>query len=92
VLTLAVLSLVVGAVLGTRYKVHVLLPAIVSALPISLFVGLYAYGTVGLVILTVASTIVLLQVGYLAGVFAQSRLETVRGAERTSSAGPGLAH
>ena len=91
-LALALLSLVIGVGLGTRYRVLVLLPAIACDLPLALLVGFYLYGTAGLVIITVASTIVLLQIGYLAGVFVQSRLETVRGAESTSSAGPGLAH
>jgi hypothetical protein len=88
VLALALLSLVVGVGLGTRYKVLTLLAAIVAALPLAFLVGLYLYGTVGLVIITIASTVVLLQVGYLAGLVVQSRLEILRRAERTSSAGP----
>jgi hypothetical protein len=92
VLALALLSLVIGVGLGTRYRVLVLLPAMVGALPLALLVGLYLYGTAGLVIFTVASTVALLQVGYLTGVVLQSRLEILRRAERTSSAGPGLAH
>ena len=91
-LVLALLSLVIGVGLGTRYRVLVLLSAIVCDLPLALLAGLYLYGTAGLIILTITSTVVLLQVGYLAGVVVQSRLEVPRGAERISSAGPGLAH
>jgi hypothetical protein len=92
VLALALLSLVIGVGLGTRYKVLVLVPAIICAVPLALLVGLYLYGTAGLVIFAAASTVVLLQVGYVVGVVVQSRLEVLRGAERISSAGPGLAH
>jgi hypothetical protein len=93
VLALAVLSFVIGVALGARYKVFVLFPAIVCGLTLALLVGFHVYGTAGLVILTVALTVLLLQVGYLAGVVVQARVETFRGAESTSSpAGPGLAH
>ena len=91
-LTLALLSLVLGAGLGTRYKVLVLLSAIICALPVALLVGLYLYGTAGLVIFTMTSTVVLLQIGYLAGVVVQSRLQNVQRAGSTSSAGPSLSH
>jgi hypothetical protein len=96
-LALPVLIFVIGVVLGTRYKVLVLLPAIVCVLPIALFVGLYGYGTAGLVILTVTATLVGLEIGYLAGValhlLAESRIRALRRASgNPSPAGPGLAH
>jgi hypothetical protein len=84
-LALAVLSLIIGVVLGTRYKVLSLLPAIVCGLPIASLVGLYVYGTAGLVMLTMAATLVGLQIGYLAGVagqlFVGFHMEGRRGAE-----------
>jgi hypothetical protein len=95
-LALSVLSFVIGVVLGTRYKVLVLLPAIVCVLPIALFVGLYGYGTAGLVILTVTATLVGLEIGYLAAalhLLAESRIRALRRASgNPSPAGPGLAH
>jgi hypothetical protein len=84
-LALAVFSLIIGVVLGTRYKVIILLPAIVCGLLIASLVGLYVYGTAGLIVLTIAATLVGLQVGYLAGVagqlFVGLRMEGRRGAE-----------
>jgi hypothetical protein len=97
-LGLAVLSFVIGIVLGTRYKVLVLLPAILCALPIALFVGLCAYGTAGRAILTVAASLAGLQIGYLAGVvvrhlLAPSRVGALRRASSSPSPfGPDLAH
>jgi hypothetical protein len=84
-LALTVLSLIIGVVLGTRYKVLILLPAIACGLLIASLAGLYVYGTAGLIMLTMGATLVGLQIGYLAGVagqlFVGLHMEGRRGAE-----------
>jgi hypothetical protein len=97
-LPLAVLSFMMGIVLGMRYKVFVLLPASFCLLPIALFVGLYGYRTPGLVILTGAATLASLQIGYLASIavhylLAESRVGALpRGSGSPFPPDPGLAH
>jgi hypothetical protein len=81
----ATIGMLIGAALGTRYKVLVLVPAIALGLVAILAIGLF-YGT-PLPSISVASLLFVtcLQIGYLGGglirtLFASARLPNLRGA------------
>jgi hypothetical protein len=66
-LSLLAFSCFIGIVLGSRYKVLVLVPATLCAIPIAIFVGFSDHGTIIPAIVDGAVTLASLQVGYLAG-------------------------
>jgi len=81
----ALLSLLTGAVLGMRFKVLVLLPAIAAVLPIALGAGIVRDHAFGPAMLIGVAAVASLQIGYLAGVgvrhaLAVARLRGLRGA------------
>jgi ABC-type proline/glycine betaine transport system permease subunit len=84
---LVLLSFLSGTVLGMRFKVLVLLPAIACALPIALAVGNRQPG-IGSVALVSAATVACLQIGYSAGIAIRRSLAAARmsGRRKTSLA------
>jgi hypothetical protein len=91
-MTSLLLSLMMGMVLGQRYRVLVLLPAGALILLVMVSVGLARAQGLESTALTAAAAIVSLQIGYLAGsglrryFFAAARLRSVpRGASATVS-------
>jgi hypothetical protein len=67
-MTLAMISLVVGMVLGQRFKVLVLLPAIALALFMAIGGGIVRAESAWWIVLVAASAATSLQIGYLIGV------------------------
>jgi hypothetical protein len=63
----AILSFLLGAVLGHRFKVLVLVPTIVVGAAVAIFIGIARADDVWLISLTVILVIVGLQIGYLCG-------------------------
>jgi hypothetical protein len=66
--TLVMINLLVGMVLGQRFKALILVPASAFALACVLGIGIIRGDSLGLAVLAAASTPVSLQVGYLAGI------------------------
>jgi hypothetical protein len=64
-LTLSLISMLVGAVLGTRFKVLVLLPAIFAAVLAILAVGITSSTNFPIIALAMVLATTCLQVGYL---------------------------
>lgn len=63
----AILSFLLGAVLGHRFKVLVLCPTIVVGAAVAVAVGIARAEDVWLIVLTVILISVCLQIGYLCG-------------------------
>jgi hypothetical protein len=76
-LELAVISVVAGVVLGLRYKVMILVPAVMFAMMFAVVVGIArADSALSIVLLTMALGIAV-QMGYLAGIFLRAVLEWI---------------
>ena len=82
---LALLSFLTGTVLGMRFKVLVLLPAIACELPIALAVGIFRQPGLVSVTLVSAAAIACLQIGYLAGIAIRHSLAAARMSGRRST-------
>jgi hypothetical protein len=67
-ITFALISLLLGMVLGQRFKVLALVPVIAVSLPVAAGVGIAHYGEFGPTLLLAALAIASLQMGYLAGI------------------------
>jgi hypothetical protein len=65
---LAIVSILLGAVLGVRFKVLILVPTIALGLGAVLIGGLLAQATMAQMAVTAVLTDICLQVGYFAGV------------------------
>jgi hypothetical protein len=79
-ITFALISLLLGMVLGQRFKVLALVPVIAVWLPVATGTGIVRYGEFGPTLLLAALAVAGLQIGYLAGVAIRFSLA----AERTS--------
>jgi len=88
-LELAVISVAAGVVLGLRYKVLVLVPAVMFAMMFAVIVGIArAESVLSIVLMTVALGVAV-QMGYLAGVFLRALIEWIC-ALLVRNRGPGL--
>jgi hypothetical protein len=77
-MTLAMISLVVGMVLGQRFKVLVLLPAIALALVLAIGGGIVRAESAWWIVLVAAAAATSLQIGYLIGVGIRHALVAAR--------------
>jgi hypothetical protein len=90
-MTLAMISLLAGMVLGQRFKVLILVPALALALVLAIGSGIARADTIWSIILMGATAGTSLQIGYLAGVgirhaLVAARASRSRATSRTSSA------
>jgi hypothetical protein len=76
VISLGILSLLVGAVLAQRFKVMVLLPATVMVIMAAAGIGLTQFCTIGSTMLIATAGGLSMQVGYLFGIGLRYLLET----------------
>jgi hypothetical protein len=76
-LELAVISAVAGAVLGLRYKVLILVPAVMFAVMFAVIVGIARAESVLSVVLLTAAVGAAVQIGYLAGIVMRAVLEWI---------------
>jgi hypothetical protein len=72
---IALCSSLIGAVLGTHYKVHVLFPAAVAGMALIAAVALLRGSTPSTTLFALGSWTVCLQLGYLGGLFTRYCLE-----------------
>jgi len=73
-----ILSILVGAVLGTRYKVLCLVPTTLIGLTALAGVSLYAQADLGWTMLTALGLVVWLQIGYLFGITVRMAIVAAR--------------
>jgi hypothetical protein len=83
-MSLLLISLLLGMVLGQRFKVLVLLPAMVFLLLVAIGVGMANAQGLGPTALMAVGALASLQVGYLAGVGVRYLLTGTRSAKRRS--------
>ena len=84
-MVLLLLSFLIGAVLGLRFKVLVLVPAIAGTLPIAVAVEISHQQGLASIILVSAAAVALLQIGYLAGIVVHRGLAPGRISAREGS-------
>jgi predicted Na+-dependent transporter len=89
-MTLIILNLLAGLVLGQRFKVLVLVPAIVLALLVAIGAGIARGDGVWSTALMAGAVGMALQIGYLAGLFI-GHIPALGRARRTASSLPGSA-
>jgi len=77
-MVLAVLSLLVGMVLGQRFKVLVLVPAVATSLVVVLGLGIARSQSLEALGLSAIAVIVAVQIGYLLGLGIRHLLVVVR--------------
>ena len=68
-LPLALLSILLGIVLGTRFKVYILLPAVLAVVTLSCSAGVVSGWSGGLTALMMGIATIGVQLGYLVGTF-----------------------
>jgi hypothetical protein len=90
-MTFAMISLLVGMVLGQRFKVLVLLPTIAIAVLFAIGVGIAQADTAWWIFLTAAATATSLQIGYLAGCGIRYTLVVARASRSTATSVRGSA-
>ncbi len=81
--TFAIFSFLLGAVLGHRFKVLVLVPTIVAGAAVAFAIGIARADDAWLIGLTVLLDTVCLQIGYLCGAIIFSLLSAARVARIT---------
>ena len=67
-ITLSMISLLVGAALGQRFKVLVLMPAIAMVLVLVVASGVWLAQTAWVIVLMAATAATCLQIGYFVGI------------------------
>ncbi len=86
---LAVISLLVGMVLGRRFKVLVLVPAIALTLMLTIGTGIVRADALWAIVATAVATIASLQIGYLAGTGIRHLMVAARASRLRGIAFPG---
>jgi hypothetical protein len=76
-LELAVISVVVGAVLGLRYKVLILVPAVMFAMIFAIVLGLAHADSLWSIVLMIMVLCLAVQIGYVAGIVLRAGVEWV---------------
>jgi hypothetical protein len=67
-MTLVLICVLLGAVLGLRFKVLVLIPGLAVMLPITAGAGIVRADALGRIVFAMVAGAICLQVGYLAGI------------------------
>jgi hypothetical protein len=91
-MTLSLISFLVGAALGQRFKVVVLLPASAMALLIAVRTGVTQAQTVWTIILLAAAAATCLQIGYFVGIYFHHVLTAAFPGRPSPSPAPRLRH
>jgi hypothetical protein len=77
---IALYSLLIGAVLGTRLRVYVLFPAAMLGLVIVVTVAVFTGSAVSSAVAAAIACVISLQIGYLIGLFTRFCMAASRGA------------
>jgi hypothetical protein len=75
---LAMIGVVVGIVLGLRYNILVLVPAVLFATILAIIIGIGRADSFWSIVLTTVALVVAVQVGYLAGIAIHAVIAAIR--------------
>jgi hypothetical protein len=75
---LAIIGVVVGIVLGQRYKILILVPAVLFAMIFAIIVGAARADSFWSIVLTTVALVVAVQLGYLAGIAIHAVIAAIR--------------
>jgi hypothetical protein len=75
---LAIVGVVVGIVLGLRYKVLILVPAFLLAMVFTIIVGIARADSFWSIVLTTVAVVTAVQLGYLAGIVIRAAIAAIR--------------
>jgi len=75
---LAIVGIAAGIVLGLRYKVLVLVHAVMFAINLSIIIGIARGDSFWSIVLTTVAVVTAVQVGYLAGIGIRATIESTR--------------
>jgi hypothetical protein len=75
---LAIIGVVVGIVLGLRYKILVLVPAVLLAMIFAIIIGIGRADSFWWIVLTTVALVVAVQLGYLAGIAIHAVIASIR--------------
>jgi hypothetical protein len=75
---LAIIGVVVGVVLGLRYKILILVPALPFAMILAIAVGVGRADTFWSIVLTAVALVIAVQLGYLAGILIHAAIAAIR--------------
>jgi hypothetical protein len=75
---LAIIGVVVGIVLGLRYKILILVPAVLFATVLAIAVGMGRADSFWSIVLTTVALVTAVQLGYLAGVVIHAAIAAIR--------------
>ena len=75
---LAIIGAVVGIVLGLRYKILILVPALMFAMTLAIIVGVASADNFWSVVLTTVAVVIAVQLGYLAGIVIRAVIAAIR--------------
>ena len=74
---LSVMAIFIGAILGMRFRVFILLPATAVFVLAALWEGLARQDSVGSVLLSVSAAILAVNLGYIGGMFVRLRDKSI---------------
>jgi hypothetical protein len=75
---LAIIGVVVGIVLGLRYKILILVPAVLFAMTIAIIIGVARADSFWAIVLTTVVLVIVIQLGYLAGIAIRAIIAAIR--------------
>jgi hypothetical protein len=77
-LKLAIIGVVAGVVLGLRYKILILVPAVLFAMILAIVIGIGRADSFWSIVLTTVALVVAVQLGYLAGIAVHAVIAAIR--------------
>ena len=75
---LAIIGVMVGILLGLRYKILILVPAVLSAMTLPIMVGVVRADSFWSIVLTTVALVIAVQLGYLAGIVIHAAIAAIR--------------
>jgi hypothetical protein len=75
---LAIIGVVAGIVLGLRYKILILVPAVLFAMILAIIIGIGRADSFWSIVLTTVALVVAVQLGYLAGIAVHAVIAAIR--------------
>jgi hypothetical protein len=84
---LAIIGVVVGIVLGLRYKILILVPAVPFAMILAITVGIGRADSFWSIVLTTVALVVAVQLGYLAGIAVHAVVAAIRPPRKEEGSG-----
>jgi hypothetical protein len=83
----ALIGVVVGIVLGLRYKILILVPAVLFAMIFTIMVGVARADSFWSIVLTTVALVTAVQLGYLAGIAIHAAIAAIRPPRKDGGSG-----